>query len=198
VAIAMSDPGTGNEDEFTIDDLDLRIIAQLHDDGRKPATEIARILGVPRSTVARRIERLVTEQIITVGVYANGARIGLPIHVMVTLIVEPNKYESVVSAIATFDEVRWIGIASGPCDLLIEGLFRSEEHLRIFLLKRLAAIDGVVRMQTMRILEVSKITFDWEAMRRAGTDGNATDHGAALDDAPTQVLAPATNDGGDG
>jgi Lrp/AsnC family transcriptional regulator, regulator for asnA, asnC and gidA len=191
----MSDLGPGKDDEFTIDDLDLRIIAQLHDDGRKPATEIARILDVPRTTVARRIERLVTEQVITVGVYANGERIGLPIHVMAMLVVEPNKYESVVSAISTFDELRWVGIATGPCDLLIEGLFRSEKHLRVFLLKRLAAIDGIVRMQTMRILEVSKITFDWEAMRRAGNDGNAMHRSTTPDDSPMPVAAPAAGDG---
>lgn len=167
----MSDPDSG-VDAYGIDDLDLRILAQLHDDGRKPTTEIARALGVPRTTVARRIERLVGDGVITVGVYANGAKIGLPIHAMIMLVVEPNKYETVVAAVASFDEVRWLGIASGPCDLLFEGLFRSEDHVRDFLLRHLAKIDGISRIQTMRILEVAKITFDWDVMRSAGKDGD--------------------------
>lgn len=186
----MIDPDSGTE-AFGIDDLDLRILAQLHDDGRKPATEIAWTLGVPRTTVARRIERLVGEGVITVGVYADGAKIGLPIHAMIMLIVEPNKYETVVAAVASFDEVRWLGIASGPCDLLFEGLFRSEDHLRDFLLKRLAKIDGVSRIQTMRILEVAKITFDWEAMRTAEKDG---DHLRSTGDGRSQTVERAAED----
>ena len=54
-----------------LDELDLRIIGQLQDDGRKPSTEIARALRVPRTTVARRIERLVNDGIITVRVSVN-------------------------------------------------------------------------------------------------------------------------------
>src|SRR5262245_1180251 len=61
-----------------LDDLDLRIISQLQDDGRKPSTEIARALSVPRTTIARRIERLVRDEIITIGVFAHGPKIGLP------------------------------------------------------------------------------------------------------------------------
>ena len=59
-----------------LDELDLRIIGQLQDDGRKPTTEIARALRVPRTTVARRIERLVRDKIATIGVFANGPRSG--------------------------------------------------------------------------------------------------------------------------
>ncbi len=151
-----------------LDELDLRIINELQDDGRKPSTEIARRLGVPRPTVARRIERLVSQKIIMVGVFANSRRLGLPLHVMIQLVVEPQKHEAVVAAIVALDEVRWVGIATGPYDLLIEGMLRSNEHLQWFLLKRLGAIDGIRGMQTAHILDVPKIIFDWERMRLAG------------------------------
>jgi DNA-binding Lrp family transcriptional regulator len=58
-----------------LDELDLRIVAQLHGDGRKPSTEIASALGMPRTTVARRLDRLVREKVITIGVFANGPKI---------------------------------------------------------------------------------------------------------------------------
>jgi Lrp/AsnC family transcriptional regulator, regulator for asnA, asnC and gidA len=153
---------------FQLDDLDLRIIAQLHDDGRKPSTEIARALGVPRTTVARRIERLVLHRVITIGVFADSRKIGLPIHVMIEVGTEPRRHEEVVAAVVAFDEVRWVGIATGPFDLLIEAMLRSDEHFRHFLLQKLAKTDGITRLQTAHILEVAKITFDWERMRRAG------------------------------
>lgn len=158
-----------------LDELDLRIISELQDDGRKPSTEIARRLGVPRPTIARRIERLVSQGIITVGVFANSRRIGLPIHVMIQLTIEPQKHTEVVAAIVALDEVRWVGIATGPYDLLIEAMLRSNEHLQRFLIKQLGAIDGIKGMQTAHILDVAKIAFDWERMIQAGEVGSKTD-----------------------
>ena len=147
-----------------LDELDLRIIGQLQDDGRKPTTEIARALGVPRTTVARRIERLVRDKIATIGVFANGPKIGLPIHAMILLDVTPNKYDAVVAEVAGLDAVRWVGIVSGPFDVLIEAMLPSSEDLRDLLLERLAGIEGITRMQTAQVLEVAKIAFDWPRM----------------------------------
>ena len=155
---------------FELDELDLSIIIELQDDGRKPSAEIARRLGVPRPTVARRIDRLVNQKIITVGVFANGRRIGLPIHVMIQITIDPQKYEAVVAAIVALDEVRWVGIATGSYDLLIEGMLRSNEHLHQFLLKKLGVIDGIKGMQTAHILDVPKLAFDWERMRHASEE----------------------------
>ena len=163
--------GKEGQAEVELDDLDRRIITELQDNGRKPSTEIARRLGVPRPTVARRIERLISRKVITVGAFADGRRIGLPVHVMILLNVAPQQHERVVEAIVALDEVRWIGIATGPFDLLIEGMFRSNEHLQQFLLKKLGGIEGITRLQTAHILDVPKIAFDWERMRHASEDG---------------------------
>jgi Lrp/AsnC family transcriptional regulator for asnA, asnC and gidA len=150
-----------------LDELDFRIIGQLHDDGRKPTAEIARVLRVPRTTVARRIERLVRDEVITVGVFAHGSKIGLPVQAMILLEVAPNQYDAVVSAVVALDAVRWVGILSGPFDLLIEAMVPSNEDLRDLLLERLAKIEGITRMQTAQVLEVAKIAFDWNRMLHA-------------------------------
>jgi len=155
---------------FDLDELDFQIIAQLQDDGRKPTSEIAAALRIPRTTVARRIDRLVQEKVITIGVLANSAKIGLPIYVVIEVCAEPNKLDAVVEAIATFDEVRWIGVVSGHFDLLVETMFRSEAHLQHFLLRKFAKIDGVTQMRAAHVLKVAKLAFDWEAMRRASKE----------------------------
>src|SRR5438034_1217545 len=147
-----------------LDGLDLRIIGQLQDDGRKPSAEIARALRVPRTTVARRIERLVRDGIITIGVFANGTRIGLPVHAMILLQVSPTRYDAVVATIVALVEIRWVGILSGPFDLLVEAMLPSNEALRHLLLDKLAKIDGITQMQTAHVLDVAKIAFDWNQM----------------------------------
>jgi len=150
-----------------LDDLDLRIIGQLQDDGRKPTVEIARALHVPRTTVARRIGRLVHDGIITIGAFANGPRIGLPIQAMILLQVAPIRYDAVIAAVIALDEVRWVGVLSGPHDLLIEAMLPSNEALRRLLLEKLAKIEGITQMQTAQVLQVAKIAFDWNRMLRA-------------------------------
>ena len=145
----------------------------MQDDGRKPTSEIAVALGIPRTTVARRIDRLVQEHVITVGVLANSAKIGLPIYVVIEVCIEPNKLDAVVAAIAAFDEVRWIGVVSGHFDLLVETMFRSQAHLQHFLLQKFASVDGITQMRTAHVLKVAKLAFDWEAMRRAGTESES-------------------------
>lgn len=155
-------PGGNN-----LDDLDLRIIAQLHDDGRKPAVEIARALGVPRTTVARRIERLVSEKVIMISAYAYGHRIGLPIQVLIEIWTDQRLREEVVDELAGIDELRWIALAAGPYDIVAEGMLRSHAHLRQLLLYKIGVIQGITQFRTAHILEVRKISFEWGAMLRA-------------------------------
>jgi Lrp/AsnC family transcriptional regulator for asnA, asnC and gidA len=164
----MTDRGTSMPE---LDELDLRIIGQLQDDGRKPTAEIARALCVPRTTVARRIERLVREKIATIGVFANGPKIGLPVHAMILLEVNPNKYHTVVSEVVGLDAVRWVGVMSGPFDVLIEAMLPSSADLRNLLLTQLAGIEGITRMQTAQVMEVAKIAFDWPRMLHAEQPG---------------------------
>ena len=83
---------------------------------------------------------------------------------MILLEVTPNKYDAVVSEVAGLDAVRWVGLMSGPFDVLIEAMLPSGEDLRDLLLERLAGIEGITRMQTAQVLEVAKIAFDWPRM----------------------------------
>jgi DNA-binding Lrp family transcriptional regulator len=142
----------------------------LQDDGRKPTSEIALALAVPRTTVARRIDRLVRERVIRIGVFANSARIGLPIHILTEICVEPAALETVAETVAAFDEVRWVGMVTGHCDLITEGMFPSEAHLRDFI-TRLAKVSGITKMRTVHVFKVSKLAFNWEQMLHAGEGG---------------------------
>lgn len=139
----------------------------MRDDGRKPTSEIALALGVPRTTVARRIERLVRERVIRIGVFANSAKIGLPVHILTEICVEPVKLDAVAEAVAAFDEVRWVGMVTGHCDLITEGMFPSEERVRDFI-TRLAQVHGITQLRTVHVFRVSKLAFNWEQMLHAG------------------------------
>jgi len=166
--------------EFELDDLDYKIIAQLQDDGRKSSTDIARALNVPRTTVARRIDRLVSEKVITIAAFAHGDRIGLPIQVMIEIWTDNQRHESVITELVALDEIRWLGVASGPFDILAEAMVRSNRHLRHLLLGKLGRIEGITQIRTAHILEVPKFAFDWERMRQAGEEAERAEQDEPL------------------
>ena len=153
-----------------IDDLDEQIIAQLQLDGRRPAAEIARELGIPRATVRRRIESLTSDGIITIRAYANAQEIGLPIHVWIVLRVSLDRIVPAARALSGFKELRWVGVVSGGSNILTEGFFSSTQHAHAFFTQRLATVPGIQQVETLHVLSLEKFAFDWTAMRYANQD----------------------------
>lgn len=153
-----------------MDDIDERIISALEADGRRPAAEIGRELGVPSSTVHRRVESLVEDGLITIRAFAVSGKIGLPLHVMLLLRVELASVDHVARELATFKELRWVASTAGSSNVLAEGFFSSSEHLHAFFSRRLAPLPGVTQVDSLHVLHLEKFGFDWTAMRHAAED----------------------------
>jgi Lrp/AsnC family transcriptional regulator, regulator for asnA, asnC and gidA len=151
-----------------IDPLDEQIISMLQQDGRRTAAEIARALNVPRATIHRRIDGLVSEGFMTIRAYANSQKIGLPVHVWFEICVALDHVMDVSRALQEAKELRWIGIVSGRCSILAEGYFTSPRRLQTFLAERLAHLPGIQTVETLHVLSLEKFNFDWTSMRHAG------------------------------
>src|SRR5687767_8487314 len=123
-----------------IDELDLRIIAELEVDGRRPAVEIARVLDVPKSTVQRRLDALIRNRVIMIAPFADSAKLGLSIHAHLNLNVDLAQYQEALEAVVALPEVRWVAATTGPADIVAEGFFASPEHLHHFIKHKLAPI----------------------------------------------------------
>jgi Lrp/AsnC family transcriptional regulator for asnA, asnC and gidA len=127
---------------------------------------IARELGVPKSTVQRRLDALIRERIIMIAAHADSARLGLNIHAQINLSVDLAHYQSVVDAIRALTEVHWLAVVTGSKDLVAEGYFASATHLHEFIREKLAPIPGIQRIETSVILRVEKLSFHWDALLR--------------------------------
>lgn len=152
-----------------IDALDEQIISMLQEDGRRSAAEIARALGVPRATVHRRVDGLVSEGFIAIRAYANSRKLGLPVHVLFEICASLDHLMDVSHSLEEAPELCWIGIVSGRCSILAEGYFTSSRRLQIFLAERLAQLPGIQSVEMLHVLSLQKFNFDWTAMRHAGT-----------------------------
>ena len=135
-----------------LSDGETRLLNLLRENARRPVAELARILGVSRTTVQNRIARL--EDAGVIGGYSvilgEDYRAGrLRAHVLI--VHAPRMVASIVSALRRMDVVERIYTVSGPYDLLVEietdTAARLDEEL-----DRIAALDGVERTTTLIIL----------------------------------------------
>lgn len=131
---------------------DQQLLSVLRGKARASTTELAQILGVSRSTVQKRLERLETQGVIsgyTVQLSSDYLDQEIKAHVMVT--VSPHMTQDIIKAMETLDPVRAIYSVSGPHDLIVEVAAMSVNDLDN-VIDNIIAIEGVERTVSSVIL----------------------------------------------
>lgn len=131
---------------------DERLIALLREDARASTAQIARRLGLSRTTVQSRIDRLERQGVIrgyTVRLREGYDQDRIRAHIMITVL--PKKMATVVRALAEMPEVRALHSVSGPFDLVALGV-ASDVGAMDELTDRIGAVDGVERTSSAIIL----------------------------------------------
>ncbi|MDE2146131.1 MAG: Lrp/AsnC family transcriptional regulator [Burkholderiales bacterium] len=135
-----------------LDTLDRRLLALLQANARASATELARALGVARSTVLARQARLERQGVI-VGytVRLAQAEAGAGVQAYVGISTAPKAAALVTQRLAALPELRQLCSVSGEFDYL--ALLHAESPARLdALLDEIGAIDGVLRTTTAVVL----------------------------------------------
>jgi Lrp/AsnC family transcriptional regulator for asnA, asnC and gidA len=145
-----------------LDDLDMKIIAILQDDGRTSNREVSRKLGVSEATVRNRISRLILEDLIEIVAVPTPRAVGMTLSAIIGVSVSLRSIESVVEELVTKPEVRYAGLATGRYEIIIEAFFQDHEHLLEFLTKEVGHMEGVTRVESSLILRVAKFSYEWE------------------------------------
>lgn len=133
-------------------DKDRELIALLKINARQTVSELARKLGVSRSTVQDRINRLEASGVIA----GYGVRLGAEIadggiRAFVTISVEPRRSPGVISRLKQFAEIETLHTVAGKFDLVAEVLVQAPESLdRV--LDQIGAVEGVTRTESAMIL----------------------------------------------
>jgi len=131
---------------------DQQLLAVLRGNARASTTELAQILGVSRSTVQKRLERLETEGVIagyTVQLSSAYLDQEIKAHVMIT--VSPRMTADIIKEMEKHDSVRAVYSVSGPHDLIAEVAAMSANKLDN-MIDEIIAIDGVERTVSSVIL----------------------------------------------
>lgn len=156
-----------------IDSLDAKIITLLRPDGRRSNVEIARELRVAEGTVRKRIERLVREQVIQIGAWADPLKIGYQDYINMELQVSLAEIERVAERLAKLPEIFFLGLCTGRSNIFAGCCFRSNDHLYEFMTKHLARIPGIQGIATSNVTKILKREHSFPALPLTALDGNA-------------------------
>ncbi|MDH3189302.1 MAG: AsnC family transcriptional regulator, partial [Acidimicrobiia bacterium] len=106
-----------------LDDLDLGIVSILQADGRTSNREVGRKLGVSEATVRNRISRLLSEDLIEIVAVPTPRAVGMTLSAIIGVSVSLRSLEDVLAQLVTKSEVRYVGIATGRYEIIIEAFF---------------------------------------------------------------------------
>ncbi|KMN77767.1 MULTISPECIES: Lrp/AsnC family transcriptional regulator [Chromobacterium] len=131
-----------------MDATDQQLLALLRENARAPTAELARRLGLSRTTVQSRIERLERGGVILgYSVRTSAAHDAAQVRALVMIAAEPRLSPSIESALRRLPQVRTLHSVSGVHDF-IAGVEAAGVAELDGLIDRIGALDGVERTST--------------------------------------------------
>ena len=135
-----------------IDATDRRILALLREDGRASTAQLGRRLGLSRTTVQSRIDRLLSRRVITgftVRMGADPERDQIQAHVLITLV--PKLQSRAEAALRALPEVRKLYAISGQHDSIAVVVTDTVAEMDR-LLDLIGSLDGIDRTVSSIVL----------------------------------------------
>ena len=139
-----------------MDELDNQLLSALHRDARASLSELAEQLGVTRTTIRTRLQRLKQSgEIVGFTVTTRQDVAQSPVRGLMMLGIEGRGTERIMSRIAAMPQVRAVHSTNGAWDLIAEIGTQTLEELDeiLFAIRRM---EGVTRSETNLLLSTRK------------------------------------------
>jgi Lrp/AsnC family transcriptional regulator for asnA, asnC and gidA len=141
------------------DQLSLRILEQLQDDGRLSYREIGKRLGVAPGTVRARVAQLVEEGGLEIVAVPNPWRMGLAFFAVVGLRLEAGHADEVADALAAREEVTWVGLVATGYDVMLEIALQDAQAFGRYKEDVLARLPGYVSSDVFLLWDIRKLRY---------------------------------------
>jgi Lrp/AsnC family leucine-responsive transcriptional regulator len=145
---------------MTLDRTDLKLLAELQQDGRRSVVELAERVGLSQTPCARRIHKLEQAGIIEgYSAVVDPVKLGLKVQAFVQVKLERHTDENVAAfreALEAIDQVVSCYATTGEHDFMLQVLVPDLESLSDIVLKRLLRIACVRDVQSSLALETMK------------------------------------------
>ncbi len=164
---------------YNFDKVDIKIVNLLLEDGRMPASEVARRLGdISERAVRYRIDRMVNEGVIRISAVAKPQAFGLTTIADVWMEVESDRILEVAKQMAEFDNVSYVACGIGQSDVSIQIVARDTAEIYQFVTEVIRKIPGVRKTTSSIVPLIIKDVYQWRVpekiMREISGDETAT------------------------
>ncbi len=140
-----------------LDEIDLKILAILQENGKSSYAEIGRSLNLSRSGVRERVKKLEKQGIIEkYTIVINPYKMGLEFSVFIELDVEPRFLLKVASELSEEKNVESVNQMTGPSSLHIHAIFKNKRHFENFLVDIVFALDGIINVRSYILIRSFK------------------------------------------
>jgi len=140
---------------YKFDNTDIKILQILQTDVRLPLTQLSEQLGIPHGTVRDRIRKM--EEAGVIECYTailNPAKLGFLMNCLVQVTLDQQVENSLaVEALLKIKEVTEIQLLTGEVDAFVRIWAKDVEHLRQILYDKFTSIPGMVRTNTIIVLD---------------------------------------------
>lgn len=139
-----------------LDILDRGLIRELQRDAYRTHAELARLLGTSKTTVTRRIQRLLREGVIRIVGVVDPEKIGFNTSALIGLDVDLHFFDSVIDQLMAKPQVHLLTVVTGRYDIVLGVTVASAKELAHFVRNEVATIEGVRNSETLLVLEMKK------------------------------------------
>ncbi len=144
-------------ESLNIDPTDLKLIAELEANPRQPNTETASKLGLSRSTVQARLQKLYDTKIIRTVAVADPMAVGNTTCVLIGINALPGQILAVADQLASHSKIQHLMLCIGRFDIIALTLFRKRADFLNFLVNDVGTLSGVTHVETMLTLKHIKL-----------------------------------------
>ncbi|MFC5713014.1 Lrp/AsnC family transcriptional regulator [Thalassorhabdus alkalitolerans] len=144
-----------------LDKVDFSILGFLQENGKRPYSNIADLLGVSEGTVRSRVKKMLDNGVFEFVVHTNPDKVGLHVQAIIGFSTQLGKQEDIAKKLKSFQEVRFVGAFSGMHDLIIQAYFRNNESLVHFVNHQLSQLEGIQSIDVSVELKEYKDSFSY-------------------------------------
>lgn len=143
-----------------LDEIDIKIIRALEEDGRISYADLYQKIGIAESTLRRRLKKLQGDNIARVTAVSDPRNFGFNFICHMRLQAKIDTLRMIGYELAKDPHVLYLTFTTGEWDILALLAFRTPDELATFIWKKMKSYPDIIKTDTIANIEIVKSTLN--------------------------------------